>query len=100
MILLDPKTKFSKQPVFMEAVNKYYKDVLQVNLTNEIDSFGVVKVDTKTGEITTKSGEKFTAAVANIIPNQVLLRASLMISSASSTVCSLYPSASAHSASS
>jgi sulfide dehydrogenase [flavocytochrome c] flavoprotein subunit len=70
LILLDPKTKFSKQPLFMEAVNKYYKDIVQVNLTNEIDNFGVVKVDPKTGEVTTKSGEKFTAAVANIIPNQ------------------------------
>lgn len=70
LIILDPKTKFSKQPVFMEAVNKYYKDIVQVNLTNEIDNFAVVKVDTGTGEVTTKSGEKFTAAVANIIPNQ------------------------------
>lgn len=70
LIVLDPKPKFSKQPVFMEAVNKYYKDVVQLNLTNEIDNFAVVKVDVKTGEITTKSGEKFTAAVANIIPNQ------------------------------
>lgn len=74
LIVLDPKPKFSKQPVFMEAVNKYYKDVVQLNLTNEIDNFAVVKVDVKTGEITTKSGEKFTAAVANIIPNQKRVR--------------------------
>ncbi len=70
LIILDPKTKFSKQPVFMEAVNKYYKDIVQLNLTNEIDNFAVVKIDTGTGELTTKSGDKFTAAVANIIPNQ------------------------------
>lgn len=70
LIVLDPKRNFSKQPVFLEAVNKYYKDIVQVNLTNEIDDFAVVKVDTKTGEVTTKSGETFTASVANIIPNQ------------------------------
>lgn len=70
LIVLDPKKNFSKQPVFIEAVNKYYKDIVQLNLTNEIDDFSVVKVDPKTGEVTTKSGEKFTASVANIIPNQ------------------------------
>lgn len=70
LIVLDPKKNFSKQPVFMEAVEKYYKEIVQVNLTNEIDNFAVTKVDTKTGEVTTKSGEKFKAAVANIIPNQ------------------------------
>ncbi|MGD9670661.1 MAG: NAD(P)/FAD-dependent oxidoreductase [Hyphomicrobiaceae bacterium] len=70
LIVLDPKKAFSKQPVFLEAVNKYYKDIVQLNLTNDIDDFSVVKVDAKTGEVTTKSGEKFTASVANIIPNQ------------------------------
>lgn len=70
LIVLDPKKTISKQPVFLEAVNKYYKDIVQLNLTNEIDDFAVVKVDAKTGEVTTKSGEKFTAGVANIIPNQ------------------------------
>lgn len=70
LIVLDPKKNFSKQPVFMEAVSKHYKDIIQVNLTTEIDDFTVTKVHPKTGEITTKSGEKFTAAVANIIPNQ------------------------------
>lgn len=70
LIVLDPKAKFSKQPVFMEAVNKYYKDIVQVNLTNEIDNFAVIRVDPASGEVTTKSGEKFVAAVANIIPNQ------------------------------
>lgn len=70
LIVLDPKKTISKQPVFVEAVNKYYKDIVQLNLTNEIDDFTVVKVDPKTGEVVTKSGEKFNAAVANIIPNQ------------------------------
>ncbi len=70
LILLDPKKSFSKQPVFMEAFNKYYKDILQVNLTTDIDNFAVVKVDAKTREIVTKDGTKFKADVANIIPKQ------------------------------
>ncbi|MGD9785772.1 MAG: NAD(P)/FAD-dependent oxidoreductase [Hyphomicrobiaceae bacterium] len=70
LVVLDPKKNFSKQPAFMEAVNKYYKDIVQVNLTNEIDNFAVVKVDAKTGEVTTKDGAKFKADVANIIPAQ------------------------------
>lgn len=70
LIVLDPKKNFSKQPVFMEAVNKYYKDIVQVNLTNEIDNFAVVKVDAKSGVLTTKDGATFKADVANIIPAQ------------------------------
>ncbi|MCB1520315.1 MAG: FAD-dependent oxidoreductase [Hyphomicrobiaceae bacterium] len=70
LILLDPKPKFSKQGVFMEAFNKYYKDIIQVNLTNEIDNFAVVKVDAKGGSVTTKDGNTIKADVANIIPAQ------------------------------
>ena len=70
LIIFDAKKTFSKQPVFEEAFKTIYKDVVELNLTNEIDDFAVSKVDVKTGEITTKAGRKEIAAVANIIPPQ------------------------------
>ncbi|MCC7252013.1 NAD(P)/FAD-dependent oxidoreductase [Hyphomicrobium sp.] len=70
LIVLDPKMAFSKQAVFEEAIEKYYKDVIELRLTNDLDDMSVARVDPKTGEVVTKSGETFKAAVANIIPDQ------------------------------
>jgi sulfide dehydrogenase [flavocytochrome c] flavoprotein chain len=70
LIILDPKKAFSKQPVITEAFETYYKDIIELNLTDEIDDFAVVSVDPKTKEIVTKAGKKVTADVANIIPQQ------------------------------
>lgn len=70
LILFDAKATFSKQGVFEEAFAEYYKDIIEVNLTNEIDDYSVVKVDPATGEVTAKSGRKEKAALANIIPAQ------------------------------
>jgi NADPH-dependent 2,4-dienoyl-CoA reductase/sulfur reductase-like enzyme len=70
LVILDPKRAFSKQPVFMEAFDKYYKGIVEVNLTNEIDDFAVAKVDAKTRTLTTKAGKSWKADVANIIPQQ------------------------------
>ena len=39
LVILDPKKAFSKQPVFTEAFEKYYKDIIELNLTTEIDDF-------------------------------------------------------------
>jgi len=70
LVILDPKKTFSKQPVFVEAFDKYYKDIIELNLTTEIDDFSVVSVDPKTKEIVAKAGKKVRADVANIIPQQ------------------------------
>jgi len=70
LIILDPKMSFSKQAVFEEAFAKYYKGIIELRLTNDLDDMSVVRVDTKTGEVVTKSGEIFKSAVANIIPDQ------------------------------
>src|SRR5262245_38167419 len=70
LIILDPKKAFSKQPVFIEAFDKYYKGIIELNLTTEIDDFAVTSVDPKTKEIVTKAGKKVKADVANIIPQQ------------------------------
>lgn len=40
-MILDPKKAFSKQAVFTEAFDKYYKDILELNLTTDIDDFSV-----------------------------------------------------------
>lgn len=70
LILFDAKKTFSKQAVFEEAFDEYYKDIIEINLTNEIDDYAVVKVNAQTGEVTTKSGRTERAALANIIPAQ------------------------------
>lgn len=70
LVLFDAKQTFSKQSVFEEAFAEYYKDIIEVNLTDEIDDYSVVKVDAGTGEVTAKSGRKEKAALANIIPAQ------------------------------
>jgi NADPH-dependent 2,4-dienoyl-CoA reductase/sulfur reductase-like enzyme len=70
LILFDAKKTFSKQAVFEEAFDEYYKDIIEINLTNEIDDYSVVKVNAQTGEVTTKSGRTERAALANIIPAQ------------------------------
>jgi sulfide dehydrogenase [flavocytochrome c] flavoprotein chain len=70
LIIFDAKKTVSKQPVFEEAFHDLYKDVVEFNLTNEIDDFNVIKVNTATGEVTTKSGRTEKAALANIIPAQ------------------------------
>ncbi len=70
LVIFDAKKTFSKQPAFEEAFAKYYDGIIDLNLTNEIDDFRVVSVDPKTMEVTTKSGTRMKAAVANIIPPQ------------------------------
>jgi NADPH-dependent 2,4-dienoyl-CoA reductase/sulfur reductase-like enzyme len=70
LVIFDAKKTFSKQAVFEQAFAEYYKDVIEINLTNEIDDYAVVKVDAATGAVTTKSGRTERAALANIIPAQ------------------------------
>jgi sulfide dehydrogenase [flavocytochrome c] flavoprotein chain len=70
LVILDPKKAFSKQPVFLEAFDKYYKDIIEMNLSTEIDDFSVTQFDAKAMEITTKAGKTVKFAAANIIPGQ------------------------------
>jgi len=70
LVIFDAKPTFSKQGAFEEAFEKYYPGIIDLNLTNEIDNFQVVRVDTKTMEVETKSGTKLKGAVVNIIPPQ------------------------------
>ena len=70
IILLDAKRSFSKQAVFEEAFSTLYKGKIELVLTDEIDDNSVVRVDTDTREVFTKSGRRFKADVANIIPPQ------------------------------
>ena len=70
LVIFDAKRTFSKQPAFEEAFAKYYDGIIDLNLTNEIDDFRVVRVDPATMEVVTASGTRIKAAVANIIPPQ------------------------------
>jgi len=70
LIILDAKLSFSKQPVFEEAFQRYYKDIIELHLSNDIDDYGVSRVDVRTGEVYTPAGLIVKADVANIIPRQ------------------------------
>jgi NADPH-dependent 2,4-dienoyl-CoA reductase/sulfur reductase-like enzyme len=70
LVILDAKLTFSKQAAFEEAFAHYYKDIIELNLTNDIDDFSVERVDPADGEVRTLSGLSIKAAVANIIPPQ------------------------------
>ena len=70
VIVIDPKMTYSKQAVFEEGIAKYYKGVLEVHLTNDLDDMALQRVDARTRELVTKSGDVFKAAVANVIPDQ------------------------------
>jgi NADPH-dependent 2,4-dienoyl-CoA reductase/sulfur reductase-like enzyme len=70
LIILDAKMTFSKQSAFQEAFDKYYKDIIELNLSNDIDDFTVTRVDASDGEVRTNAGLNIKAAVANIIPPQ------------------------------
>ena len=70
LVILDAKRTFSKQAAFEEAFERHYDGIIDLNLTNEIDDFKVVRVDPATMEVVTASGERMKAAVANIIPPQ------------------------------
>jgi NADPH-dependent 2,4-dienoyl-CoA reductase/sulfur reductase-like enzyme len=70
LILLDPKKAFSKQGVFTEAFDKYYKDIIELNLSTEIDSFAVVRVNSKIREVEIRDGKKWKGDVVNVIPQQ------------------------------
>ena len=70
LVILDPKKAFSKQPVFTEAFERYYKDIVEMNLSTDIDDYSVTAFDAKARELTTKAGKKVKFAAANIIPGQ------------------------------
>lgn len=70
LVILDAKKMFSKQGAFEEAFDRYYPGIIDLNLTNEIDDFRVVRVDPKAMEVETASGLKMKGAVVNVIPVQ------------------------------
>ncbi len=70
LVILDPKRAFSEQAVFVEAFARYYKGIVELNLSNEIDDFGIASISQRTKEIATKAGKRVRADVANIIPQQ------------------------------
>jgi NADPH-dependent 2,4-dienoyl-CoA reductase/sulfur reductase-like enzyme len=70
LIVLDPKKAFSKQTLFVEAFDKYYKGIVELNLSNEIDDYSVASLSPRSREITTKAGMTVSWDVANVIPEQ------------------------------
>jgi sulfide dehydrogenase [flavocytochrome c] flavoprotein chain len=70
LVILDPKKAFSKQAVFTEGFERHYKDIVEMNLSTDLDDYTVTSFDAKAREITTKAGKKVKFAAANVIPGQ------------------------------
>jgi sulfide dehydrogenase [flavocytochrome c] flavoprotein chain len=69
-VILDPKREFSEQALFVEAFAKYYSGIIELNLSNQGDDFGIASVNPRTKEIVTNGGLRMRADVANVIPQQ------------------------------
>jgi NADPH-dependent 2,4-dienoyl-CoA reductase/sulfur reductase-like enzyme len=70
LVILDPKRTFSNQPLFEEAFRKYYKGIVELNLSTAVDNFAVTRVNARTRRIVTRAGRTVRADVANVIPRQ------------------------------
>lgn len=70
LVILDPKKAFSKQRVFVEAFDKYYKGIVDLHLSTDFDDFSVTELDAQGRQVKTKAGQTFKFDAANIIPNQ------------------------------
>ncbi len=70
LVILDPKRSFAQQPLFEEAFAKYYKNIIDMHLSDEIDDFSVAMLDPRRREILTRAGKGIRADVANVIPPQ------------------------------
>lgn len=66
IIILDPKDKFSKQGLFVEAWENLYGNM--VDWVNPERGGVVASVDAASMTVTTKDGDKIKAAVINVIP--------------------------------
>jgi NADPH-dependent 2,4-dienoyl-CoA reductase/sulfur reductase-like enzyme len=70
LIILDAKQTFPLETVFSEAFARYYKGIIELYLSTEIDDFSVLWVDAKSKQITTRANKRVKADVANVIPRQ------------------------------
>jgi NADPH-dependent 2,4-dienoyl-CoA reductase/sulfur reductase-like enzyme len=91
LVIFDPKRAFSKQAVFTEAFDRYYKGIIELHLSNEIDDFSVVSLDPKARQIVTKAGNIMRADVANVIPQQRAGEIALKAGAAEGDWCPINP---------
>lgn len=70
LVILDPKQEFSEQGLFQEAFARYYKGIVELNLSGGVDDFSVASINSRTRTIATRAGKTVRADVANIIPQQ------------------------------
>ncbi|HEU0058362.1 MAG TPA: NAD(P)/FAD-dependent oxidoreductase [Hyphomicrobiaceae bacterium] len=70
LVILDAKRTFAKQELFVEAFERHYKNIVELNLSTEIDDFSLSSVDAKSKEVRTRANKRVRFDVANIIPAQ------------------------------
>src|SRR4029077_9230611 len=68
LVILDSKRSFAKQELFIEAFERHYKSIIELNLSTEIDDFSISSVDAKGKEVRTRANKRVKFDVANIIP--------------------------------
>lgn len=71
VIILDPKDKFSKMGLFLDAWKRHYGFESNKAIIEWHGSDAVANVDAKTKTVTTASGKKVKADVLNVIPPMV-----------------------------
>jgi NADPH-dependent 2,4-dienoyl-CoA reductase/sulfur reductase-like enzyme len=91
LVIFDAKPTFSKQGAFEEAFERYYAGIIDLNLTNEIDDFRVVRVDPKAMQVETASGTKLKGAVVNVIPPQTAGAIAISAGCAEGAWCPIKP---------
>jgi sulfide dehydrogenase [flavocytochrome c] flavoprotein chain len=91
LVILDPKKSFSQQAVITQAFATHYPDMIELNLSDEIDDFSVASIDPRTGEISTNAGKRVRADVANIIPQQRAADIALRAGCAEGDWCPIRP---------
>lgn len=70
LVVVEPKRRFAKQGLFMQAINEDYKGIVDFHLTNDIDDYALKTVDVNQMQLETVAGLKVKADVINIIPPQ------------------------------
>jgi len=91
LVILDPKKSFSQQAVITQAFATHYPDMIELNMSDEIDDFSVASIDPRTGEIGTIAGKRVRADVANIIPQQRAADIALRAGCAEGDWCPIHP---------
>ncbi|HWB44215.1 MAG TPA: NAD(P)/FAD-dependent oxidoreductase [Hyphomicrobiaceae bacterium] len=70
LIILDAKKSIPEQAAFAAVFDRYYRNVVELHLSRDVEDLALLRVNPRTREIFTRSGRRLRPDVANIIPPQ------------------------------